>query len=96
MHIKDTLIGNKLSIDIDGHVTGIKEFTEIKSMIESYKEAQIIDLKFNDAHVIPSMIIGYLVKIIKKDNKRVDIKCSQKELKQLMIDLNLHTMMNVS
>ncbi len=95
MQIQSTLLGDYLTIIIDGHITGIKEFSEIKAIIDSHTQAKAVELKINDAHVIPSMLIGYLVKIIKMDKKKVTIKCSKKELKSLITDLNLHTIINV-
>lgn len=95
MTIEDKLSGNKLSLIVKGHITGISEFNELKQVIDSSSQVSTVELSFRDAYVIPSILIGYLVKIINLDKKTVIIKCSQKELKSLLTDLNLHTVMNV-
>ncbi len=87
--------GGTLSIIIDDHITGIIEVVQIKDIFKSYPEARIVELDIRDAYVIPSMLIGYLLKEINVDKKRIIIKCAKKELKNLITDLNLHTIIDV-
>ena len=95
MQIDSNISGDNLSITIRNHITGISEVAQIKTLIDSHRNIRNIDLNIIDAYVIPSMLIGYLVKLIKKDKKSITINCSKKELKQLIKDLNLDTIITI-
>lgn len=96
MQIQDKIAGNILVITIEGHITGISEVTNIKSVIQSNADFKIIELIIKDAYVIPSMLIGLLIKEVNQNKKTVKLKCLQKELKQLLSDLNLDSVLQVS
>lgn len=95
MQTKDVVSGEKLSIEIGGHITGLGEFTQLKSIINSHSQAKVIELNIKDAFVIPSVLIGYLVKLIHVDKKTIIMKCAKEELKTLITDLNLNTVITL-
>ena len=81
--------GMALSIKIEGHITGMSEVMEIKNIVSQSQGTNAVELVIEDAFVIPSALIGYLVKLVNFDKKKVIIKAKQQELKNLIIDLNL-------
>ncbi len=87
--------GTTLFCTIEGHITGISEAMQIKTEISSNENISVIELNIPDAYVIPSMLIGYLVKTVAKDKKSISIKCGTRELKQLIIDLNLQSVVTL-
>jgi len=89
MEIFSSLNGMNLSLTLEGHITGIVEVTEIKNVIASNQDFHILEIIITDAFVIPSALIGYLIKIINTDKKNVIIKAKQNELKILLTELNL-------
>ena len=95
MEIHSTDKGSLLSITIDGHITGIAEVAQIKDLISSHKQISTVELILNDAFVIPSALIGYLLKLINADEVKVIIKAHRKELKELFSDLNLTSTIEV-
>lgn len=96
MQLEDKIIGNMLCVKINGHITGISEVSRLKDIISMNADnVKIIELEIRDAYVIPSMLIGLLMKEAKKDQKQIRLLCVQKELKQLLSDLNLDTVFEV-
>ncbi len=89
MQITHTKIGNLLTIDITEHITGIQEVSAIRTVIQENNGFDTIKLNIVDAFVIPSALIGYLMKLTNIDKKNISIIAHQKELNQLLIDLEL-------
>jgi len=96
MKTSQKMMGSSLSITVDGHITGKSEVMKIKDIVDHNSEATVIELIVNDAYVIPSMLIGVLVREIQVNHKRVRLLCSQDELKTLIKDLNLDSIIEVS
>ena len=92
MKVRTSTHSSLISLEIEGHVTGIVEVEEIKSIIASYNNITEIEFIFKDAFVIPSSLIGHLVKLAQRDNKRIIIKSSNADLVKLLTDLNLDQM----
>ena len=88
MKVEPQIQTGKLVVKILDHITGVKEVNDIKSVIDSYDNIHSIELNIVDAFVMPSALIGYLVKLNGKDQKNIYIKAN-KDLKKLLIDLNL-------
>jgi len=84
-------VGNVLRITIHGHVTGVSEVIVLKEIMDNNTESSNIELIINDAYVIPSMLIGALLKKVHADKKKVSIQTSQKRLKTLISELSLNT-----
>lgn len=95
MQTKTTLHGGTLSIKIEGHITGSAEVSEIRNILSSNPTATIVELNILDAFVIPSALIGLLVRRVNVEHSRVIIQASSKELKNLLSDLSLDTIFEV-
>lgn len=95
MQTTHKLLGDLLSIKIDGHITGITEVTKLKDIFNSNASAKIIEMQVIDAYVIPSMLIGLFLKEVNVNNRKLRLICSQKELKTLINDLNLNSVIEV-
>jgi len=89
MKITHTMIGNLLTIHINEHITGMQEVGVIKTIVKANDGFDTIKLDIVDAFVIPSALIGYLMKLTNIDKKNISIIAHQKELNQLLIDLQL-------
>jgi len=96
MQTNVTLHNTTLQILIDGHVSGISEVMELQNIMKQHTEVNFIELIFPDAFVIPSALIGYLLRVIKVDKKTVQIKAQRQELRDLINDLNLSSVLNIS
>ena len=81
--------GTSLVIDVDGHITGIGEVNEIKSVIEMNQDVPLIELDLHDALVVPSALIGLLFKKAQKEGKKVVLKAQHEEIQELIQDLDL-------
>jgi len=88
MKLETKTLGATLAIIIKGQITGISEVQEIKNIVESYRDTSSIELILEDAYVMPSSLIGYLVKLVNVDEKRIIIN-AQEDLKELLLDLSL-------
>ena len=86
MHLNST----NLSIIIEGHITGIDEVMQIKEIINSNAGVNTIELVIKDAFVIPSALLGFLVKLANRDGKSIIISEAKSELKNLLDDLDLN------
>ena len=95
MEIHSSFNGMNLTLTLKGHITGITEVTEIKNIVTSHQDFQLLELIITDAFVIPSALIGYLVKVTNVDQKKITIQASQNELKTLLSELNLDKMFTV-
>ncbi len=85
------------NIIVNGLVRGNAEVDEIKSvatnLINSHKSIIIL---LESSYVIPSSLIGYLLKIIHDNKINVSIRVKQKELYELLDRLNLVSALRVS
>jgi len=95
MEIHSSYSGMNLSLTLKGHITGMSEVMKIKSLVGANQGFTTLELIIEDAFVIPSALIGYLIKIINVDNKRVTIKASHNELKLLLSELKLDKVFEV-
>ena len=96
MEITHNIISGMLTLRISGHITGVQEVNEIKSIVEANKSADTIKLDILDAFVIPSALIGYLMKLVNVDEKIISIAAYQEELYQLLSDLQLEKIFQLS
>jgi hypothetical protein len=95
MELKNNSIAGKVVLDISGYVTGMADVAEINSAIASDSAAGEINFIFHDAVVIPSALIGTLLKLVQKDGKKVVIEAKQNGLKDLLGRLKLTTLIDV-
>ncbi len=94
MKIEHSQVGNKVIIKIYEHVTSIADVHNIKTHIHdgTFDEIEIV---LYDAFVIPSALIGLLLKIVKGDKKIVNIKATN-ELIELLKELNLQNIFKLT
>jgi len=90
MKINATIQSGRLILNISQHITGIIEVNEIKAQIESYNNLRDIQLNIDEAFVVPSALIEYLVKLSKVDHKNITIESSS-AVCQLFKELQLDT-----
>lgn len=86
--------GTVATLRIEGHITGVAEVLEIKTKLSTV-DFEILEITVKDAFVIPSALIGYLVKIVQKDGVKVMFNAQQDSLKTLISDLNLDAVFEV-
>ena len=95
MEIHSSYSGMNLSLTLEGHITGVTEVMKIKSLVSANQGFTTLDLIIKDAFVIPSALIGYLMKVVNADNKRVVIQAHQRDLKVLLAELKLDKVFEV-
>jgi len=82
------------TLTVEGHITGVTEVLEIKTALANLN-IEILEIIVRDAYVIPSALIGYLVKLVQKDGIKVVFRAEQDSLKTLISDLNLNAVFEV-
>jgi len=94
MNIKASHGGNRLILKIYEHITTINDVNEIKKhmLSESFDELELV---ISDAFVIPSALIGLLLRTVQADKKRVSIKAKD-ELLELLKELNLQSVFKLT
>jgi len=73
MGIKASSSGDSIDIVITGQVRGVSEIEEIKSAINDQGNASSIKMTLEDAFVVPSAFIGYLLKLSQVEGKDITI-----------------------
>jgi hypothetical protein len=87
--------GNK--IDIYGNVKSISHVEDIKKCIEEcIKQGNDITVRFIDSVTLVSSLIGYFHVLIVKENASVKLEVSDAGLYELLEDLNLIDLLNVT
>jgi len=78
------------SITITGNIKSISDFQEIKQSVDSViANNKSIVLNIVDSLSITSSIIGYLNKLVLKDNIDIHMNVGDEQLLHLLDDLNL-------
>ena len=78
------------SITITGNIKSISDFQEIKQSVDSViANNSSIVLNIVDSLSITSSIIGYLNKLVLKDNIDIHMNIGDEQLLHLLDDLNL-------
>ena len=78
------------SITITGNIKSISDFQEIKQSVDSVISThKSIVLNIVDSLSITSSIIGYLNKLVLKDNIDIHMNVGDEQLLHLLDDLNL-------
>lgn len=85
------------NVFIEGLVRGNSEVAEIKSVISNLISSnKVVTIQFENSYVIPSSLIGFLLKVIHDDKINLNVKVKQKELYELLDRLNLVSALKVS
>jgi 3-deoxy-D-manno-octulosonate 8-phosphate phosphatase KdsC-like HAD superfamily phosphatase len=75
---------------IQGNIKSISDFQEIKIAIDVLtSKYDVIVINIKDSLSITSSVIGYLNKLILKDNINISMKIGNSQLLELIDDLNL-------
>lgn len=83
------------SVTINGNIKTINDFQNIKKVLdEVVKEHKNIVIDVVDSLSITSSVIGYLNKLVLKDNISIEMNIADSQLLELLDDLNLKTTFN--
>ena len=78
------------TVTITGNIKNVSDFQSIKSTIDSMKNStSTITLDIQDSISITSSVIGYLNKLVLKDQVNLSMKIGDAQLMHLLEDLNL-------
>ncbi|MFA6138848.1 MAG: hypothetical protein WC667_12290 [Sulfurimonas sp.] len=83
-------------VTIDGNIKSIGDFQSIKNSIDSLvasNKSIVIDIK--NSLSLTSAVIGYFNKLILKDKIGVQVNVGDKQLYELLDDLNLTSVFNL-
>ncbi len=81
---------------IEGNIKTISDFQEIKNAVDAcIKHTKAITLTIKDSISITSSVIGYLTKLVLKDNIAVEVCVGNGELINLFEELGLKELLHV-
>lgn len=83
-------------VTIEGNIKSIVDFQTIKSSVDALvagNKSIIIDIQ--NSLSLTSAVIGYFNKLILKDNINIQVNVGDKQLYELLSDLNLATIFNL-
>lgn len=88
---------NNSEFEIEGNIKTVDDYNTIKGAINglSLKSGDALVLDVRDSISFPSSVIGFLMKLTKKDGIRVSVKLGDERLMELMRDLSLIELFNV-
>lgn len=84
-----TLTTSANTITIEGNIKSQQDFLSIKNSVESMGDTKSIHFNLVDTMSMTSSVIGFLTKIILKDNISVSMNINDERLYELLSDLNL-------
>jgi len=83
------------NVTIDGNIKTVSDFQQIKQVLDGVATTNSsIILNIVDSLSMTSSVIGYLNKLILKDNIKIQMKVGNQQLLELLSDLNLTTTFN--
>jgi len=88
---------NGTSVTIEGNIKTIGDYNSIRSTIQGIVDGgnTNISLSILNSISLTSSIIGYLLKLVKKDGVRISTKIGDNRLHELLSELNLIEAFNV-
>jgi len=82
-------------VTIDGNIKSISDFQKIKQVLDSTIIAhKNIILNITNSLSMTSSVIGYLNKLVLKDNITIQMRIGNEQLLELISDLNLTSTFN--
>jgi hypothetical protein len=78
---------NRGIYEIKGIIRTLKEVEEIKEIIKDDSSELII--KITDSYILPSALIGFLMKQKEENNKEVTLLIKDENLFEMLMDLSL-------
>jgi len=83
------------SVTITGNIKTVSDFQKIKQLLDGIISThKTIILNIIDSLSITSSVIGYLNKLVLKDNISIQMRVGSAQLLELLNDLNLTTTFN--
>jgi len=83
-------------ITVKGNIASLSDFEMIKTSLEEMRtQHEKIILKIPDSLIINSSLIGYLVKIVKRDGITINLLAGNDILYELLDDLGLTETLNL-
>jgi len=83
------------SVTIAGNIKTVSDFQKIKQLLDGIISThKTIILNIIDSLSITSSVIGYLNKLVLKDNISIQMRVGNAQLLELLNDLNLTTTFN--
>lgn len=78
-------------LTIDGTITSIEDSNAVREAVQRLFDSgsRTITLRITSSFAIPSAAIGYLTKLVKRDNVRLTLKVGDVRLYELLDELNL-------
>jgi anti-anti-sigma regulatory factor len=76
-------------ITIFGEVNTISNVQSVKEAIKAIKSPKSLIITFQDATIIPSSLLGSMLKIVQLDNIPIHIEYTNSEMGQMLESLNL-------
>jgi ribonuclease HI len=74
--------------EIKGIIRTLKEVEEIKEIIKRDDSSELI-IKITDSYILPSALIGFLMKQKEENNKEVTLLIKDENLFEMLMDLSL-------
>ncbi|WP_151901276.1 hypothetical protein MLC52_00920 [Sulfurimonas sp. NW15] len=84
------------TVTINGNIKSIQDYQQIKETIDTLRTThRHIVLVIKDSISITSSVIGYLNKLVLKDNVDLHVEVGDEQLMELFEDLNLVSLFHV-
>ncbi|WP_457746900.1 hypothetical protein [Sulfurimonas sp.] len=84
------------TVNIIGNIKSVADYQTIKNTLDSMKSNHTsIILNISDSISMTSSVIGYLNKLVLKDNITININIGNAQLMELFEDLNLVSLFHV-
>ena len=83
------------NVKINGNIKTVSDFQKIKQKLDAVtKEHKNLVIHMIDSLSITSSVIGYLNKLVLKDNIQIQMKVGNEQLLELLSDLSLISTFN--
>lgn len=86
---------NSNTVTVSGNVKSVTDFQAIKNRVDAVvSQHSKIQIRFTDSISLTSSVIGYLNKLVLKDNIQIETVIGNPQLLELLRDLKLDTTFN--
>jgi len=83
------------NVTIDGNIKTVSDFQQIKQVLDDVVAVhKTVVLNITDSLSMTSSVIGYFNKLVLKDDINLQMKIGNKQLLELLTDLNLASTFN--
>lgn len=98
MQIKTKNTERAVEVHIEENIKSLNDNDVIKKQIENIwheYDDKAINIYIHDSFIITSSVIGFLIKFIKKDKMNITLYIYNKELYEMLDDMNLVEVLNI-